>query len=328
MKDTTMTRKGRIVRSRGLEPALPELERRLTTAAAAQMKASRQSLGRRVVGFRGSRIAAAGLACLAFVGSAMAAGVWNPEIGTDTGIEGSGAPLSGQGPPTMATTPVPAAATEVLGVLRRDPTVRDRGSEVEATLANVAFVDRVRPDSVRFLAPGDRGKATILLSAETSLDTEISKSSLKLSEEEEEPVCVFRPGALGYGHVNDVPSACFGLSDLLAGRAYTEELNSPPGRGLAFGLVPDGVASVTAEFANAVEVTVPVRDNYFEIPMSGAQLGEGKGDLKGGVQRVVWRDTDGALVPQQSDGGDESGTPASLTERLTFAEGAQSPSSP
>jgi hypothetical protein len=336
MKDATKTMKGLILKSSGSEAALPELERMLANTAGRQVKESKGGLGRRIAATRASRIAAIGVACLAFGGSAMAAGVWNPEIGTDSPIEGEGSALSGEGPPAVVTSPVPAAVTDALGVLRRDPTAQDRSAEVEATLAGVSFVDRVRPDSVRFLAPGDRGEATIVLSAERSLDTEASKSSLAFSKEEE-PICVFRPGAAGYGHQSDVVPACFGLTQLLAGRAYTEEINSPPGRGLAFGLVPDGVASVTAEFADAPEVTVPVSDNYFEVPMSGAQVGEGKGDFKGGVQRVVWRDADGALVPQRSADADQSGasastsersgTPASATERITSSQG-QSPSSP
>lgn len=319
MRNTTKTRKGRIVKSRGIEPALPELERRLTTAAAARMRGSRQGHGRRIVGSRGSRVAAAGLACLAFGGSAMAAGVWNPGIGTDAPMEGDGSALSGEGPATVARTPVPAAVTEVLGVLRRDPTAEDRSAEVEATLAEVSFVDRVRPDSVRFLASGDRGLATIVLSAETSLETEFL-------EGKEEPICVFRPGAAGYGHPNDVPSACFSLSFLLSGRAYTEEINIPPGRGLAFGLVPDGVASVTAEFTDAPDVTIPVKDNYFEIQMSGAEFGERNGDRQGGVQRITWRDADGNVVSQQPDA-EGSGTPGSSTESIT-TDSAQSLSSP
>jgi hypothetical protein len=309
MKNTAKTRKGRIVKSRGIEPALPELERRLTTAAAARMNQSRRSLGRRIVASRGSRIGLAGLACLAFGGSAMAAGVWDPGIGTDAPNEGNGSALLGEGPATLATTPVPAAVTEALGVLRRDPTAQDHGAEVEATLAGVAFVDRVRPESVRFLAAGERGEATIVLTAEKSVETQFSKESSS------EAICVFRPGAAGYGHVSDVVPGCFSLSELLAGRAYADEVNNPLGQGLAFGLVPDGVASVTAEFAEAPDVTVPVKDNYFEIPLSGAEVGEGSGDMEGGVRRVLWHDASGALVPQQSDGA-AHGTPSSFTERI------------
>jgi hypothetical protein len=297
-----MTRKGRIVKSRRFEPALPELERRLTTAAAARRKGS----GRRIVGSRSTRIAVAGLACLAFGGSAMAADWWDPGIGTDTLIEGDGSALYGEGPATLARTPVPAAETEVLGVLRRDPTAEDRGAEVEATLAGVSFVDRVRPDSVRFLAPGARGKATIVLSAERSLETEIF-------HEMGDAICVFRPDPVDRSPMDMMP-ACFSISFVLSGRGYAEELNNPPGRGLAIGLVPDGVASVTAEFLDAPEMTVPVKDNYFEIPMSAGQLGEA--GLNRGIQRVLWRDANGDVIPQQSKGAD-TGTPAWKTVAIT-----------
>ena len=298
-----------------MKPHCPSWNACLANTAGRQVKESKGGLGRRITATRASRIAAIGVACLAFGGSAMAAGVWNPGIGTDLPNSGSGSALSGEGPPAIVTTPVPGSVTEALGVLRRDPTAQDRGAEVEATLAGVSSVDGVRPDSVRFLAPGDRGMATVLLSAEKSFDTKFLKEIG--GKEEEEPVCVFRPGAAGYGHVSDVVPACFGLSDLLAGRAYTEEVNSPPGHGLAFGLVPDGVASVTAEFADAPDITVPVSDNYFEVSMSGAQVGEGKGELGEGIQHVVWRDADGNLIQQQPGVSGQSGMPVSRVERIT-----------
>ena len=307
-----MREKGHTLRSRELDPALPELERMLTTTAGARVKESKQGFGRRIVAGRVPRRAATiALACLAFGGTAVAAGVWDPPIGTDVPNEGGGSALEGAAPPAVAATPVPAGFVEALGILRRAPTDLDRSAEVEATLADVSFVDGVRPDSVRFLAPGDRGQATILLSTEKSIESFFGGK---------ESICVFRPGAFGYGHASDVPGSCFGLSKLLSGRGYTEMVDAPSNHGFAFGLVPDGVASVTAEFADSPSVTVAVSDNYFELPMSGAQLGQGGGDLKGGVQRVVWRDADGGVVPQQPDGESRTGEPVSTSERLSTGQ--------
>ena len=181
----------------------------------------------------------------------------------------------------------------------------------------------MRPESARFLAAGDRGKATVLISSENSLDASFFSDTQKGHTSDAggsatESICVFRPEAYGYGHQNDVPGDCFGLPQLLAGRGYTETVDAPHGRGIAFGLVPDGVASVTAEFTNAPDVTAPVSDNYFEISMRGAELGTGKGDFKGGIQRVAWHDAAGALVPQGPDAEGKSGEALSKTEGITY----------
>jgi hypothetical protein len=276
MKDTTMTRKGRILRSRGNQAGLPELERMLTVAAAGQVKESSVGAMRRIVGARPSRIVAIGAACLAFGGSAMAAsGVWDPGIGTS----------AFSGPPSTATTPVPAATTEVLAVLRREPTARDRSSEVEATLRGVSGADGVRPDSVRYLGPGAGGDATVLLSAE--------KTGRLFTEEE--PICVYRP-MVDWG-AEEPAHDCFDLAQLLAGQARITAIEMAAQSGLVFGLVPDGVATVTAEFGSAPDVTVPVANNYWEMPVNGPELSNAHGAAS--VQKTVWRDADGQVVPQQ-----------------------------
>lgn len=281
---------------------LPQLEAALTTAAAAQVSESSRGFGRRLATAKASRFAAAGLACLAFGGTAMATGIWNPPIGTKEIY----------GPVTTSNTPVPAGLSEALGVLRRDPTPLDHSAEVEATLAEVAFADGVRPDSVRFLAASGHGEATILLSAE--------KAVLDFEGDHSEPVCVFRPWVDGHGHSDNAQSNCIGLGELLSGRGYGESMDAVAHTGLAYGLVPDGVATVTAEFPNAPDVTVPVADNYFEIPLSGSEIGDyveetgpnatGDSLRELGIKRVLWRDADGAVVPQHPDPHGETGAPA------------------
>jgi hypothetical protein len=282
VKGKTMTRKGRIMKSKGNEAvALPELERMLTVTAAGQVKESSIGIGRRIVGSRPSRIVAIGAACLAFGGSAMAAtGVWDPGIGSS----------SYDGPATIADTPVPDALSEHLGVLRRDPTAQDRSAAVEATLRGASDADGVRPDSARFLAAGSGGEATVLLSAETTAPYEA---------EGEEPVCVARP--TGYAQ-EPVDTLCVGLGQLMAGRGYGEERNEITGSSAAYGLVPDGVASVTAEFGGAPDVTVPVANNYFELPLSGPELTNGGGAYEAGAEHIVMHDASGAVVPPQSAG--------------------------
>lgn len=313
-----MKEKGRILSDEGIDSALPELERMLVTAAAAQVKESKATFARRLATVRGPRLAAIVLGCLAFGGTAMAAtGVWSPATGTEPPNTGGGSALSGEAPPTIVTNPVPAGLSGALGILRRDPNAADHGAEVEATLAKLSFVDQVRPDSVRFVAPGERGEATIVLSAEKSAFAGPGETKL---------ACVVRPGANGYGHSYNALETCVGLPKLLAGRGYGEFVDLHTGSGLAFGLVPDGVSTVTAEFRNAPDVTVPVTDNYFEIPLSGAEMNSGV-DLESAqemkevaVQRVTWRDSSDAVVPQRADDG-ESGTPAWTIVRLRSSPG-------
>lgn len=264
-----MTRKGLILRRRGNETTLPELERMLTTAAAGQVKESSRRIGR----IRPSRIVAVGAACLAFTGTAVAAtGAWNPLVG------------SSDDPATLSDTPVPAELTAKLGVLRRDQTAQDRSAEVEATLnGGVALPAGVRLDSVRYLAPAANGEATILLSG---VDTSPIFT-------EEEPLCAARP----FVGVQEALSFCFDLSMLMSGDARTTMVDETSNSSLAFGLVPDGVTTVTAKFGSAPDVTVPVANNYFELPLSGLELSNANGEA--GIQSTVWRDADGNVVPQQ-----------------------------
>jgi hypothetical protein len=117
----------------------------------------------------------------------------------------------------------------------------------------------------------------------------------------EEPLCVFRPESAS--GLQEPAPACFGLAQLLAGEAReTIVFAGSPGSALAFGLVPDRVATVTATFGSAPDRTVPVSNNYFELPLSGAELSHANGEA--GIQKTVWRDADGAVVPQQSNPAD------------------------
>lgn len=253
---------------------LPKLERMLASAATGRTvvpTAGRRSLSRPRGGL--TRIAAIGAACLAFAGTAMAAtGIWNPVVGDP------------DDPPVLSNTPVQAALSAQLGVLRRDQTDQDRSPEVEATLNGAQVPDGVRLDSVRFLAPGVNGEATILVSGVKAAPYETK----------EEPLCVLRPAP------GDGPAAglCFDLSMLTSDHARATDVDVTSNSGVAYGVVPDGVATVTAEFGSAPDATVPVADNYWELPVGGAELSNANG--YGGVQRTVWRDADGNVVAQGS----------------------------
>ena len=293
------------------EIALPELERMLIATAAAQREGAAAVRGRRR-GWesRRGRPSSPGLARLAAIaaaavlcgGTAMAAtGIWDPPIGADTGTA----------PPTRSYSPVPAAIADVLGILRREQTPRDRSLDVEATLSKALFADGIRPGSVRSLSSsGVEGEATVLFAAK--------KPGRPF--EPSEQICLYRPA---FAVATRELPFCFSLPTLLSGRAFTtfeisspklrEELESRPGaavldecqedpppsfclplRGTAVGLVPDGVATVTAAFSGAPNVTIPVHENYFEIPLHGAELTH----RPTGLRHTVWHNADGEVIPQ------------------------------
>jgi hypothetical protein len=280
-----------------MDTVLPELERVLTRTAARHVK--RTAPGRRFAGWRVSRLVAVGAACLAFAGTAMAAtGAWGPVVGSESH------------PATLSDTPVPAELTAKLAVLRREQTPQDRSVEVEATLNGGYVPEGVRLDSVRYLAPGPNGEATILLSGvrpsfsansllQVTLGPDgVSNRALLVSRAPapgtvEEPLCVARP----FPGDRQAVALCFGLSMLMSGEAQAGQVDVASDEGTAFGVVPDGVASVTAEFGSSPPVTVPVANNYWEVPLSGAELSNANGES--GVQHTVWRDAEGEVVPQQ-----------------------------
>ena len=271
------------MRSNRTTAVLPELERSLAAGAAGQNRSSRFS----AIRGRAGRVAAIGATCLAFGGTAMAAtGVWNPGIGDE-------APDTP--PPAVSATPVPAAMAESLGAFRRAPDAQDHGPAVEATLSTLGnqFADGIRPDSVRYLGGGASAGATILVSVERS----------GVSSGAGEPACVITPGA---GEA--VPKSCYGLDQILAGDAVTRLERVDHLSGEAWGLVPDGVASVTARFGDGSVHEVPVTDNHFAYEWGNREADPINGEVSSvtywtdGLKDIVWRDADGNVVPQQPAG--------------------------
>lgn len=263
-------RKGLVLKSRGSEAGLPELERIVTTAAARRMEPKLNSW-RRLSGAKGSRVVAVGLCALAFGGTAMATtGAWDPLVG------------SSEHPAPLSDTPVPAGLVAELGVLRREQTAKDRSAEVEATLEGgpIGFKYMpsfaVRLDSVRYLGPGPNHEALILLSGVRTERPAIEPKRERWTAEVGE-VCVARP-IPGF---EEAPMECFDRIDLMSGQAVL-------GRA---GLAPDGVATVTAKFYDAPDVTVPVKDNYWKLP-PGAHRSPSR-------PQFVWRDADGNFIPHQ-----------------------------
>jgi hypothetical protein len=253
--------------------ALPELERMLAGTAAANMNKGRRGLP------RARHVAALGLACMALAGTAVAADIWAPGIGSNVSA-----------PPTIATTAVPTELTDVLGILRREPNAQDRGPEVEKTLSTVTgeYVNGFRPDSVRYLEPmGAHNEAVILYSAEDSLFTD------------GEVACIALPPFEGAGS-GPAATECLTLDRVVSGDAVSVfERLGKNGHGRAFGLVPDGVVSGTAEFPSGMVIEVPVTENYFKFEWDSAEAWTGEdspGEEQYGPTRIVWHDPSGDLI--------------------------------
>ncbi|HJZ35399.1 MAG TPA: hypothetical protein VJ204_03925 [Solirubrobacterales bacterium] len=251
-------------------PVLPELEQMLIATAARNVRRSPGGRRFRIPTGRIPRLVAVAATCLAIGGTAVAAtGVWNPIVG-HTG-----------GPETLSGTPVPTAMTELLGVLRREQTPRDRSPEVEATLDGADVPGGVRLESVRYLGPGADGKATVLFSG-------VEAGPF---DREGEPACVARPLP---GESRPI-FVCFDLGELRSGRAYVSSVDGG-GENLVDGIVPDGVATVTAIFSGAPPVEVPVHDNYWELTLDRPEAANPDGES--GVIRTVWRDAEGNVIPR------------------------------
>jgi hypothetical protein len=289
------------------DPALPEVERMLIKTAAAQIDGAaapaHEVSGKRRRGWRG-RLGAPRVAALGFVfvlggGTALAAtGVWDPPIGALTGVPA----------PRTSESRVPLRITDVLGILRREQTPKDRSPEVEATLARAFFANGIRPSSVRFLAPSEAaGEATVLFSAERSPSGPYDPP---------EKVCFYRPAFAT--QTRELPF-CTDLREVLSGQAFAnlgnylpvprKELEAhpeavieciaprphafcPQRKSIAAGLVPDGVAMVTLRFSGAPARTIPVHHNYFEAVLRGAEITH----LPGGVRYVIMRDAEGNAI--------------------------------
>jgi hypothetical protein len=253
--------------------------------------------GRRFAGWPPPRVAAAALTCLALGGTAMAAtGVWDPDIG-------SHAPYSP--PPRISTTPVPAAITAELGVLRREPEALDRGSGVEATLSTLGnyFVQDVRPESVRYLGANERGEATIVFSAEDSVWSKVSQSHQSVEGVDGEPICIGGPSKRVDGEASAI---CWDLNQIISGEALSAIQEShlsygkeTLGSGWAEGLVPDGVTSVTATMADGAKRQVPVHDNYFRFEWAPSEADPTLTSILDQSQ-ITWHDATGAVVTKRS----------------------------
>jgi hypothetical protein len=264
--------------ARSLEPSEADVIRILSRAdRQAKGKARRRRIGLRLPRGRW-RLATFVLAGALVTGSAMAeSGFWHPTIGD----------LAHDGPSSISESPVAPAVMNAIAPLRRPQTARDRAPDVEKALRTLSsyHLNGVHLDTVRYVAPGAGGQATILIVA---------------SESEGAPhhdaICVFNSYDFLFKGKTSVALSenCAtparirdGLAVVGGGGPHVESIE---------GIVPDEVASVEVLNAHGKTI-VPVRNNFFFVFRDPGYLE----DFTLGKRGLVWRDAKGNVVPQPAE---------------------------
>lgn len=177
------------------------------------------------------------VAALAVSGTAVAATrPWEPVLGDP------------DDPTTQDVDSPPPKQLRLLGVLRRPPTAADRDAATQATFQYVGPGSKnVHVKYIRRLGSSAPGRAVVLVPAQ--------RFALQGDLPIDDALCVFysEPKIDGGG------KACFSTAELREGKAIASL-----GRDV-YGLVPDGVATVSALFAGDSAVTAPVQDNFFVL---------------------------------------------------------------
>jgi hypothetical protein len=239
-----------------------QLETNLITASQ-QLAGDRRG---RVVWHR--RLAIAAGVGLALGGTALAAThPWSPSLGDQR-----------LGPsPSISSVSPPKSQLDILGVLRRPQTGQDRGA---ATLRALRYLGRgstgIRTGYVRLLgysAPS-RGIVLIPMARYTPGPGLIKQDAL----------CIFYTEPNGDGGAK----SCFDTNDVQHGRA-TGSLGLHQ-----YGLVPDGVAKVTALFADGPLVEARVHDNFFDL--TAPRAGGDSAAIAADPAIVSWQDEHGRPV--------------------------------
>jgi hypothetical protein len=204
-------------------------------------------------------------------GTAIAAGIWNPTIGTNR-----------TGHPKVSTTPLPAAELAAIGALRRAQTPADRGRDSEAVLRMMvpAYDNGVHLASVRLLTTWPPGGFAVLVPVDT---TTVNPGGLDgLPQFTGNGLCLFitapplgdepDTGNNGYGEL------CGTVADIRAGRLVIgAEIG---GRLQLVGVAPDGVARVRIALHDGTAVTAPVLDNAFHFDVRVAPGAYGHAPLQ------------------------------------------------
>lgn len=241
-------------------------------AASQRMSAAAAPVAQHRGGWRRSpRILAITLAVLSVSATALATTApWQPLFGS-----------SGSPQPNVTGAAPPAQLMNMLSVLRRAQTDKDRGPTTRAALQYFgASTQAIYTDYIRFLPSDTAGLQAILVPAQAWNVGRFVKPDV---------VCLFivepDPGAGG-------GKLCSTSTEIESGLAAG---SLGP---VAYGLVPDGVGRVVLHYRSGTTATASVHDNFYELHApSGAVAGGGTiADLPSSVE---WLTTDGSQSPTQ-----------------------------
>lgn len=209
---------------------------------------------RRRFNIRSVVLIAAGTVGLA--GTAAAALHWAPELGD-----------SPQHAPAQSESPVPATQQAALGVLRREQTAQDRGADVERQLRFLSRTESrgIRMGAIRRLASSHLpGRAVVLIPHESFGEEETARGDLL-----RDPLCVSFP-AQQSRRLDSSAFSCWSLAQILKKDAVAVGVGS--NRAFLFGLVPDGVESVTVMLRDGSVARGRAANNFFSIESGFRQL--------------------------------------------------------
>jgi len=256
---------------------LPQLERMLVQQAArrarpiaAAPRAGLEALAapRRLRVSRRSAVLAL-LAALVLGGAVAATTVWTPLLGTEHA-----------GRPTVSATPPSPAALKLLGVLRRAQTPADRDAQTQTVLRLLGpQLHGVRTRYIRKLE-ADIGGAAVTLVPVESFSEPGEAFAVPL---EGGFVCVLYPFPQG---PRGASLNCWSPSEIAGGSAIGVTRGADALH--VFGLVPDGVATVTIELADGSEIAAAVRENFFDAPESSTGFER--------VRAIRWQAAEGAVI--------------------------------
>jgi hypothetical protein len=199
---------------------------------------------------------------------------WTPRLGD-----------AHRGHATISRSPVPPEQLNALAVLRRPPTTADRSPAVRRLLSYLGShgMHGVRVDAIRLLSQHGQQLA-ILVPAVRAGERAPGIPASKTVQRDALCVvmtAVIRGNGPDAGKLDGAGSTCGTLANF---RAHGYIGFTIP----AFGLVPDGVASVRLRVRGGRTISAPVRNNAYDV-----------GDSVVPIQPPLWLDASGHEIPRR-----------------------------
>lgn len=214
-----------------------------------------------------------GAVALAVAAPAVAAtGVWRPLLGDQV-----------HEAPSAATDDVPAEQRQLLGVLQRPQSDEDRGPKTAYALQSLtAGVAGVRTAGIRLLRQNAGGHAVVLVPvAQFGLERKAAPAPLQAAPTRNDGLCLVATDT-DRGEPAGASFGCYVTDQIRAGEAIAAIGQQ------VYGLVPDGVDSVSVRLTGDHVIDATVQDNLFTytVPARSATRAE----------NLQWRDGNGSTI--------------------------------